>query len=115
MEYLSDVAYTFIRSAPALLVWLIGIILALVMVRRGGGRVDKLFLAGCILMLLGQIGRPFTREAAVYLRGPDTTVLDMGRISTLLSLPVTLVTLAGIICLVWAFYRKFWTTGREAA
>ena len=76
---------------------------------------DKLFLTGCILMLLGQIGRPFTREAAVYIRDPGMSALDLGRISTLLSLPVTVLTLAGIICLVWAFYRKFWTAEKEAA
>ena len=93
-----------LQSIPELIAWGIGIVLAALIVRRGGGKIEKLFLAGCCLMFFIQIASPF-------LNGLESSLIRDGLISFqtigLLQLPVSILGLAGFVCLVWAFWVRF--------
>ena len=67
MNYLELVGPSLLRHTPELLGWLVGVILALRMLRRGGGKAEKLFLIGCGLMFMTQIVIPFLSGLAWWL------------------------------------------------
>jgi hypothetical protein len=95
-----------LRYIPELLAWAIGIILAVIMVRRGGGKAEKLLLAGCCLIFVPRLGSLFI----IY----HNIAGSMGWVNWL-SIPVAVLALAGLICLIWAFLTRFRTKKPEAA
>ncbi len=78
---------------PEILAWLFGIVLAVRMVRRGGTKAEKLLLAGCSLMF-------------IYLLASASHILwyIIGMAWVFMSILI----LAGLVCLVWAFWVRFW-------
>ncbi len=108
MNYLDTVVPGLLGSIPLLLAWLVGIVLAVLMLRRGGGKAEKLLLAGCSLMFVAQIVRPFLTGLALWLVHEH----GMTRVSALglaFSLPNAILSMAGIVCLVLAFWTR-WKT-----
>ena len=89
-----------------LLAWLVGIVLAVCMLRRGGEKAEKLLLAGCSLMFVAQLLRPFLTGLVLWL----VAERGMSRASAsglAFSLPVSILSMAGIICLVFAFWTRW--------
>ena len=114
MDYLEIVGSSFLGHVPGLLAWLIGIILGVRMVRQEGRRAEKLFLAGCSLMFMTQIVVPFLSGLVWWLvheRGMSRALVS----GLAISLPMGILGLAGFVCLVYAFWLKFWKRRREAA
>jgi hypothetical protein len=112
MNYLEVLGTTLLgalASLPIILAWLAGIIISVRMLRRGGGRAEKLLLIGCSLMLAGQIIRPFLTALALWLTAENMrmTVATMG---LTLSLPRGILDMAGIVCLILAFWFR-WRAG----
>lgn len=105
-----------LRHIPELVAWAIGIALAIIMVRRGGVKAEKLLLAGCVLMFV-------TPLASLLLQGvlkQYVSAQNLSYISTMQSplwiavgIIIGLLSLAGLVCLVWAFWVKFWTKKQE--
>ncbi|MFC1918659.1 hypothetical protein ACFLWW_01620 [Chloroflexota bacterium] len=116
MNYLELLASTIpgmLMSIPLLLAWLFGIVLAVRMIRRGGGKSEKLLLAGCSLMLVEQIVSPFLTSLALWL----TTQYGMTSFSTIgmvISIPRGILNMAGIVCLILAFWFRWRTRNAEA-
>ena len=105
-----------LKNTPELVAWLLGIVLGVIMVRRGGVRAEKLFLAGCSLMFAVELINPLVRELVKWLMleraaSNIATAQTMG----MASLPMAILSLAGLVCLVWAFWTRFWTKRPEAA
>ena len=105
MSYFEMVSPSLIRHIPELVAWLIGIVLAVKMVRRGGGKTEKLLLSGCSLMFAAQLVSPFLSGLVSLLlregwRTPQTVGL-------FLSLPMSILRIAGLVCLVYAFWVRF--------
>ena len=108
MDYFDVVVPGLLGSIPLLLAWLIGIVLAVRMLRRGGGKAEKLLLAGCSLMFVAQIVRPFLTGLALWLVAEH----GMTRASAsglTYSLPISILSMAGIVCLILAFWTR-WRT-----
>ena len=108
MSYLDTVVPALLGNIPMLLAWLVGIVLAVLMLRRGGGKAEKLLLAGCSLMFLAVIVRPFLTGLTLWL----VAECGMTRASALglaFSLPNSILSMAGIVCLVLAFWIR-WKT-----
>ncbi len=87
--------------------------LAVHMVRQGGHKAERLFLAGCILMAIIELISPF-------LSGLVSTLLHQGwrtpqTATLILSLPIGILGFAGFTCLVSAFWVRFWVRRRELA
>ncbi len=105
-SYLELVGPTFLGNIPILLAWLVGIVLAVRMIKRGGGKAEKLLLIGCSLMFVAQVVKPFLTGLALWMVQEQ----GMSRASAsglALSLPIGILGMAGIICLIWAFWLKF--------
>ena len=110
MSYLELMGPSLAQHIPELLAWLVGFILAVRMLRRGGSKAEKLFLAGCSLLVALHLASPF-------LSGLVSSLLREGwrsrqAVSLMLTLPVSILGLAGLVCLVYAFWLKFWTRKR---
>ena len=98
-------ASDFVSRAPYLAAWTVAIILAVIMIRRGGGKAEKLFLAGSSLMLAHSLVSPLLKGLWAWLVSEQ----GMGRAATgwVVSLPLGILTIAGFVCLVSAFWMRF--------
>ena len=106
MNYFELVGFSFLGHIPSLLAWLVGIVFGVRMVRQGGQRAEKLFLTGCSLMFVTQIVIPFLSGIAWWLvheRGMSRALAS----GLAVSLPMGVLGLAGIVCLVYAFWLRF--------
>jgi len=106
MNYLEAVGPSLLGSSPILVAWLVGIVLAVRMVRRGGGKAEHLLLIGCSLMFVAQIIRPFLTALTLWLVH-EQGMTRAGASGLALSLPISILSMAGIICLIYAFWVKF--------
>ena len=109
MNYLEAVGPTLLVNTPILLAWLVGIVLAVRMLRRGGGKAEKLLLIGCSLMFVAQIVRPFLTGLALWLVH-EHGVTRASASGFAFSLPITILSMVGIVCLVYAFWTRWKTS-----
>ncbi len=105
MSYYELISPSLWRHIPELLGWLVGLVLAVVMVRRSDGKTETLFLAGCGLMFIVQLISPL-------LSGLVSTLVHQGwrtpqTVGLIFQLPMGILGLAGFVCLVYAFWTKF--------
>ena len=116
MSLIETIAPSLLRNIPELIGWGIGIVLGVIMVRRGGARAEKLFLAGCSLMFAVDLINPFIRELIRWWAlEQDMSNLLTAQSMGFASLPMVILSLAGLVCLVWAFWTRFWTKRQGAA
>ena len=103
------VEISMLRHIPELVAWLFGIVLAVLMVRQGGGKTEKLFLAGCSLMFVARLATPLLYELVQSLMWEqDMSNLSKAQTMGWATLPLSILSLAGLVCLVWAFWVRFW-------
>ena len=104
------VEISMLRYVPEILAWLFGIVLAVLMVRRGGDKAEKLLLAGCSLMFIRQIASPLLNGFMQRLVSEQgMSYIDIAQTMGLaVSLPLGILGLAGFVCLVLAFWIRFW-------
>ena len=108
MDYLMAVGAAFLVDMPMLLAWLVGIVLAVRMLRRGGGKAERLLLIGCSLMFVAQISGPFLTGLPLLLHGISMTSIA-ARLA-LFRLSITILSTAGIVCLILAFWSRWKTS-----
>ena len=102
------VEISMLRYIPELVAWCIGVVLAVIMVRRGGGKAEKLLLAGCCLIFVSTLATPFVRELAYRLASQqDMSNRVTAQTIGFASLPLGILGLGGLVCLVIAFWMKF--------
>ena len=94
---------------PELVAWLVGIIIAVLILRRGGERPEKLFLAGCSLLFVARLASPLASwliQTLIFKEGLNyiSRAQTMGMF---VSIPTGILTLAGLVCLVRAFWVRF--------
>ena len=107
------VEISILRYIPELVAWGIGIVLAVLMVRRGGGKAEKLLLAGCSLMFAIQLVGPLLSQLAQWLVSErDMSLITLGLVN---SLPLFTLGIAGLVCLVYAFWVRFRAGRQESA
>jgi len=101
-----------IGIAPFLAAWIVVIVLASLMLRRGGGKAERFLVTGASLMLAKTLFGGFSSNIRALLqlrlvveRGWDQPSLIP--IFTATDIFIGCIGLAGIICLVYAFWVKF--------
>ena len=95
-------------SAPGLVGWIVALILAIIMLRRGGAIAERLLLIGACLMLLTYILAIPTSILGIWLRtSQEMTNVQVAFWLSIFGLVRGLISLAGIVCLVYAFWVKF--------
>jgi hypothetical protein len=115
MGYFEAVSPGLLGNLPAVLAWGAGAAVAAVLLRRGGGRAEKLFLAGVCLMLFTSLAGPIGFS---IIRNSMAGSLDLHRLAILntwISLPLFALELAGLVCLAWGFWLRFRPRETEAA
>ncbi len=107
-----EIEISVLRYVPSILAWGAALVLAIIMLRRGGGKAEKLLLSGCILMFFVQLGGPLLqvlRESLIEEHGLRASAIGF------LSLPSAIFGLAGLVLLVIAFWLRFKRKKSEAA
>ena len=88
---------------PKLIAWGFGLVLAIIMVARGGGKAEKLLLAGCGLIFVVEIISVLLDSMTPWLLEQKISAQEFGLIMSISGIP----SLAGFICLVLAFWLRF--------
>jgi len=103
----SIIIHSLIPAAPYLAAWIAAIVFSVIMLRRGGGRAERFLLTGSCLMLANKLFSIPTVLIVPLLVdsgwSPDRAMPVLSGFGLFLSL----VSLAGIVCLVYAFWIKF--------
>ncbi|MBA7636752.1 hypothetical protein ES703_44380 [subsurface metagenome] len=97
-----------VSSAPPLVGWIVAVVLAAIMLRRGRGRAERFLLAGASLMLVQSLIAITTTAVSTWLivdRG--MAIVEAASMLSVFGLVRGCIGLAGIICLVYAFWVKF--------
>ena len=106
--YASVILSGLYSSAPALVGWIIAVVLAAIMLKRGGARAERFLLAGVSLMLLQSLLAIPTSALGIWLNADrGMTNVDIAFWLSMFGLIRGCVGLPGIICLVYAFWVKF--------
>ncbi len=97
-----------LSSIPALVGWIIAVIFASIMLRRGGSRAERCLVTGASLMLAQSLITALIAAITTWLTfGRDITNVKMAAMMGAFGLIRGIIGLAGIICLVYAFWVKF--------
>ena len=110
MDYFTGVGPSFLFQSPVLIAWIVAIIISIRILNRGGGKAERFLLIGSSLMLAQSLINPFTTVLMQWFtvehRGD---IQSIGLISGLVNIPLAIISLAGIVCLVYAFWTR-WKT-----
>ena len=96
-----------INTAPFLIVWIAAIVIATMLLRRRRGRAEKFLLAGAGVMLVSSLLMFPGAVISSYLVERGATLTDAASAAWSLNLVRGVIGMAGIICLVYAFWMKF--------
>jgi len=108
--YGSAIVGGLLSSIPVLVGWIIAVVLAAIMLKRGGARAERFLLIGACLMLLASILAIPTSAFGMWLHtSREMTNVQAASWLSIFGLIRGLIGLAGIICLVYAFWLKFKT------
>ena len=115
---LSDIGSIIVRNlipaAPYLAAWIAAIVLSVIMLRRGGGRAERFLLIGSCLMLASKLFNvPTVLIVPLSVDGGWGTDGALPVFSGV-NLFLGLISLAGIVCLVYAFWIKFKVKSSES-
>ncbi len=108
MEIANSLFGGLISSAPLLIGWIVALVLAAVMLGRGGGRAERFLVAGLSLMLVHSLFGIFVPFLSIWLTAAgDMTNVAAASILGIYGLVRGVIGLAGIILLILAFWNKF--------
>jgi cytochrome bd-type quinol oxidase subunit 2 len=96
-----------INTAPFLIVWITAIVIAAVLLRRRRGRAEKFLLIGAGVMLLSSLLIIPGVIVVPYLVERGATLTDASFAARSLNLLRGIISMAGIVCLSYAFWVKF--------
>jgi hypothetical protein len=96
-----------ISAAPYLVAWIVVIVFSAIMLRRGGGKAERFLLTGSCLMLASKLFSVPTVLIVPLLIGSGWSTDRALPMLSGVGLFLGLVGLAGIVCLVYAFWVKF--------
>lgn len=103
MSYLEAVTPALVGSIPIFLAWLVGIVLAVRMVTRGGGKAEYLLLTGCVLMFLATVVSPLLTGLSIQMVQEH----ELQHASMVSALPISILKMVGILCLICAFWIRW--------
>jgi len=105
-----------IGVVPALILWIAVITLATIMLRRGGGRAERFLIAGAGIKIISNLLSVPVAFIPLWLVDGGYSMDSAVSIASGCGIFLNVIGMAGIICLVYAFWVKFSTmkSGREA-
>ncbi|MBA7633815.1 hypothetical protein ES703_41386 [subsurface metagenome] len=107
MEF-SSVIFGFLPNILYLVAWIVAVIFAVRMMRYQRGRAERFLLAGASLMLVQSlIAIPTTALSTWLIVDRGMANVEVASVLSIFGLVRGCIGLAGIICLVYAFWIKF--------
>ena len=103
-----------IGAAPALVFWIAVIIFIIVMLRSGGGRAERFLVAGASLEITGTLLRIPTGAITPWLLQKGYSITYINSVTTGCDIFLNVISMAGIICFIYAFWVKFKTRTSES-
>jgi uncharacterized membrane protein len=94
-------------QSPVLLFWIAVLIFAIVMLRRGGGRAERFFIAGAGTKILGNLLNLPWIPISLWFHRNDYDIDYITSISTGVSIFLGIIGMVGILLLFYAFWLKF--------
>lgn len=111
-SYFTSAWTLLLTNSPVMAAWIVGIVLSARMFKRDGGPAERLLLTGCCLMLGEKFLSSFKSVLNIwYYTGHDVSASEMGYFSLYTAIPLSLIMLAGIVCLVVAFWKRWKACG----
>lgn len=107
MEFISVFIGGLIGAAPNLAGWIVVVILAAIMLRRGGGRAERFIIAGASLGLFSNLLSIPAAAIVPWLVQGGAAITDASSAAFIYGIVRDVISMAGIICLVYAFWVKF--------
>ncbi len=101
-------------SAPALIFWIAVVVFAAIMLRRGGGRAERFLIAGASLKIIGNLLGIPTVFIVPWLVDKGYSPADAISVSSGCGIFLNVISMAGIICFIYAFWVKFKTRTSES-
>ena len=97
-----------IGQSPYLAAWIAAVVVAMIMLRRGGDRAERFLLIGASLMLVQSLIAVPTTALSIWLTvDKGMTNVETASVVSIYNLIRGCIGLAGIVCLVYAFWTKF--------
>jgi hypothetical protein len=95
-------------QAPVLIFWIAVLIFAIVMLRRGGGRAERFFIAGASVKILGTLLGVLRFGIALWIiPGRPIPADDIVTIVSGYDLFIRVIGMAGLLLLFYAFWLKY--------
>lgn len=107
MEFDSVFVGGLVGVSPNLAFWIAVIVLASIMLRRGGGRAERFIIAGASLKLVSNLFNVPAAAIAPWLVNRGTSIEYASSVASGFGILRGVVSMAGITCLVYAFWVKF--------
>ena len=95
------------NAVPGLAVWIVALVLSIVLSKRSGGRPERFLIIGSCLMLIGTILSIPKPVIVDYLTQSSLSNISAAAVISGINLFLGLVSLAGIIFLFYAIWKKF--------
>jgi hypothetical protein len=111
-DYIISLLTQLVGAAPALLLWIAVIVFGTVMLRRGGGRAERFLILGAAVGVVAALSKVTVTWSLIWLTrggtGPTNTISNV----KMLGIGMSIVSAAGIVLLIYAFWLKFkeWKT-----
>ncbi len=100
-------------AGPALVLWIAVIIFAAVMLRRGGGRAERFLITGAGIKIIGNLLSIPAAFITLWLVDRGYSMDYASSVSNYCGIFLNIIGMAGIICLIYAFWVKFKTRNLE--
>jgi hypothetical protein len=99
--------------SPALVLWIAVIIFAAVMLRRGGGRAERFLITGAGIKIIANLLRIPAAFITLWLVDGGHSMDYANSVSNYCGIFLDIIGMAGILCLIYAFWVKFKTGNLE--
>ena len=106
-DILQLVFFGFLSHGVPVFFWIGTLIFGIVMLRRGGGKPERIFITGAVVSLLGTLLRIPLTYLTLWLYQPDMERSTLESISSGVGLFVNIIASAGVIILIYSFWLKF--------
>ena len=107
MEFGPIIIGSLIGAAPGMLLWIVIIVLAIIMLRPSWGRAKSFLVAGAGLKILGHLLGVPAVAIVPWLVDRGYGITSLGSINLIYIIFLNVISMAGIICLIYAFWVKF--------
>ena len=114
-DYLVSFLVQLASNAPVLLFWIAVIVIAAAWLKRGGGKAERFIIAGAAIKITGNLLTIPLSFMHLWLRAAGYDLDFITGITSAYGIFLNVISMAGIICLIYAFWVKFSEKNNGAA